>query len=213
MVKTRLSPLLTTEQAAELYSCMLRDTLAKAAGLAGSLALFLFYEPRGSAAYFQEIAEGMELLPQKGSNLGERMEQAFGQVFSLGYRAAAIIGTDSPHLPPACLMESFLRLEQGADVVFGPAADGGYYLLAMKGSNPELFRGIEYSNSAVLRESLEKAAAENLAVSLLPEWHDVDTAEDLNRPELLDENNGAELTRRFILQLRAGSRFPSFTTL
>jgi rSAM/selenodomain-associated transferase 1 len=212
MVKTRLSPPLSAEQAAEFYGCMLLDTLAQAARVPEFVDRFLFHDAHGSRGYFEEVAEGMEVRTQKGNDLGERMEHAFREVFSRGYGAAAIIGTDSPHLPPAYLEMAFALFKQGEEAVFGPASDGGYYLVGLTKPSPELFYGIEWSSANVLEQSLERASAQRLTVSLLPPWHDIDTAEDLNRPELLDPANGADLTRRFILALRAGSRLPALTT-
>jgi uncharacterized protein len=198
-VKTRLSPPLQPEQAAELYRCMLADTLAKAASLAGP-DRYLFYEEEAQAAsYFSGIAGGMTCLPQQGHDLGERMAAAFRRLFDEGYGAVAVIGTDSPDLPPECVREAFRLLGSGeADAVFGPSRDGGYYLLAMKQFHDRLFRDIPWSSGVVLQRSLEHATAAGVTVALLPVWHDVDSAVDLHRPELLDEGNGAPLTREFL---------------
>lgn len=198
-VKTRLTPPLLPEEGAELYRCMLGDTLAKAARLAG-LDQYLFYEEEArAAAYFSGIAGGMTCLPQQGRNLGERMAEAFRRLFAESYGAVAVIGTDSPDFPPEFVREAFRLLESGqADAVFGPSEDGGYYLLAMKRLHNGLFRDVPWSSGVVLQKSLEHAAAAGIRVVLLPVWHDVDTAGDLHRPELLDEGNGAPLTREFL---------------
>jgi rSAM/selenodomain-associated transferase 1 len=208
-VKTRLTPPLLPEEAAELYRCMLGDTLAKAACLA-DLHRYLFYEEEARAAeFFLEMAGEMTCLPQEGHDLGERMTAAFRRLFAEGYRAVAIIGTDSPDLSPEFVREAYLMLESGpADVVFGPSEDGGYYLLAMKQLQEGLFRDVPWSSDVVLHRSLEHAATAGIRVALLPVWHDVDTADDLHRPELLDEENGAPLTRKFLcnwLRGRGGS--------
>jgi hypothetical protein len=50
----------------------------------------------------------------------------------------------------------------------------------------------------VLSCSLAAAEREGLQVALLPLWHDLDTVADLLRPELLDPDNGAPLTREFV---------------
>jgi rSAM/selenodomain-associated transferase 1 len=200
MVKTRLVPPLSPEEAAELYCCMLGDTLAKVVSLP-DVAKFLFYEEgEGAREYFAQCARGMTCIPQQGKDLGERMAEAFRAVFAAGYDAAAIIGSDSPDLPLSLLEEAFARMaEDGTDTLFGPSEDGGYYLLAMRELHGELFRNIAWSSGSVLQKSLENAGKAGVRVSLLPTWHDVDTAEDLRRPELLDVGNGAPLTREFIL--------------
>lgn len=198
-VKTRLVPRLSSEEAAELYRCMLEDTLAKAARLT-DIDKYLFYEGGAAAGrYFSETVRGMTCLPQQGKDLGERMAEAFRQVFAQGYGAAAIIGTDSPDLPLFSIEHAYEQLrDPGIDVVFGPCEDGGYYLLAMKSLQRELFRNVPWSGGDVLTKSLKNADAAGIGVSLLPIWHDVDRAQDLMRPELLEVDNGAPRTREFI---------------
>jgi uncharacterized protein len=196
-VKTRLSPPLSPGEAAELYRCMLEDILAKTSRLAG-IRKYLFHEGGVDAGrYFAGTVREMTCLPQQGSDLGERMANAFRHVFAEGCTAAAIIGTDSPDLPVSRIDTAYELLEKG-DVVLGPSEDGGYYLLGMRKMYAGLFHDILWSSANVLRESLRKAEDAGITVSLLPTWHDVDTAEDLRRPQLLDEENGAPLTRAFI---------------
>jgi rSAM/selenodomain-associated transferase 1 len=198
-VKTRLSPPLTLDEAAALYRCMLEDILAKTAPLVG-MDRHIFYEPDPeAAAYFAGIAPRTPAAPQRGADLGERMANAFADLFSAGYGEIAIIGTDLPDLPLAFIEESFRRLaEEADDAVYGPSEDGGYYLLAMRELHQELFRDIPWSSGEVLERSMERGQQAGLGISLLPEWHDVDTAADLERPELMDEGNGAPLTRKFL---------------
>ena len=128
---------------------------------------------------------------------------AFGQAFRLGATTVAIVGSDSPDLPPDRIGQAYRLLANGqTDAVFGPSEDGGYYLLAMNQLHGELFRGIEWSTGTVLAKSLERAAAAGIRTALLPTWHDVDTAGDLDRPGLLDEGDGAPLTREYLLKKR-----------
>ena len=198
-VKTRLVPPLTAEGAADLYCCMLHDTLDRTAACT-DLERFLFYEEDSeAAAYFAGIAGGMTCLQQEGVDLGERMAAAFRHVFTEGFQSVAIIGTDSPDLPLYFIENSYERLkESGAGAVIGPSEDGGYYLLAMNSLHAGLFREVPWSSGEVLRKSMENARTEGIRVDLLPQWYDLDTAEDLVRPGLLDIDNAAPLTRQFI---------------
>ena len=116
-----------------------------------------------------------------------------------------VIGTDAPDLPLAYIEEAFRLMEAGSDAVFGPAADGGYYLVALKGSYGKLFQDIPWSSEQVLETSLARARASALSASLLPPWYDVDSFEDLLRPGLSDSQNGAPLTRGFIRDLGIGT--------
>ncbi len=198
-VKTRLTPPLSPDQAAELYRCMLDDTLAKVAELPDTVRLLMYEEQPGAADYFRQTATGCRLHPQCGDDLGERMANAFGLAFAKGYQAAVIIGTDSPDLPLSLIVAAFRKLEQtDIDAVYGPSEDGGYYLLGLKRVYAELFRDIPWSSVGVLEKSLARAERTGIQTELLPPWYDVDTAADLQRPELLDEGNGAPLTRQFI---------------
>jgi len=198
-VKTRLVPPLTTHEAARLYECMLRDIVSRTARLSGMDRLIFYTDEPDAAAYFRGIAPGVPLHPQRGSNLGERMGNAFLTAFANGYGAVAIIGSDSPDLPLACIEGAFARLAEGnTAAVYGPTEDGGYYLIALRRMHDELFRGIRWSRGDVLAKSLDKAAEAGIRVELLPGWYDVDRIEDLQRPELRNGANDAPLTREFI---------------
>lgn len=205
-VKTRLTPPLTPEEAAELYRCMLLDTLAKVRSLP-QVQRFLFFQDEPAAfPYFQGIAPDFVLLPQQGCDLGARMAGAFREILSRGHQRVVIVGTDAPDLPVDYLHQAFRALaEESVDVVFGPSADGGYYLLALKAVPDCLFAGIAWSTGTVLAESLTRAEEAGLRVRLLPEWHDVDTPTDLLRKGLVQAGNGAPLTREFVQRLRLNS--------
>jgi len=199
MVKTRLVPPLSPEQAADLYGCMMSDVMAKVE-LLPDIAFYLFYGDGDRAReYFARSGRDLTFLPQQGWDLGERMAEALRLVFAMGHGAAVVIGTDSPDLPLSFIEEAFDRLERGKHgAVFGPAEDGGYYLAGMTRLHRELFRDIPWSSGEVLQETLKRGVEAGIAVSLLPIWHDVDRAADLERPELLAEGNGAPLTREFV---------------
>ena len=198
-VKSRLSPFLSPQEAAELYDCMLRDVIARSAGLEIA-SRFLFYEDDEEAqGYFREIDDELLLLPQEGAGLGERLSNAFDEAFRRGFRKVAVIGTDSPDLPVACIREAFLQLESGeAELLFGPTEDGGYYLAAMAAPHPELFREMPWSTDRLLAASLQRAAKLGLRSALLPQWYDLDEPADLERPGLLEEKGGALLTRQYL---------------
>ena len=207
MVKTRLVPPLSPEDASSLYECMLQDTIDKIAGLSGITLFVCYQDDPGADTYFRDIAPDIELFPQATGDLGRRMQQAFTQLFSRGFREIAIIGSDSPDLPPEIIHEVFTSLEDDqTDIVFGPAEDGGYYLIAMCRLWRELFAGVSWSSETVLAESLEIARDSFLGVALLPQWYDVDRPEDLVKWELLDENCLAVRTRDFLRGLQGQLR-------
>jgi uncharacterized protein len=204
-VKTRLTPFFSPQDAAELYDCMVRDVVTRTAAL-NLDARFLMYEDHGEALeYFRKLDDGLLLLPQQGEGLGERLANAFAELFSRGYTTLAVIGTDSPDLPLSFIVAAYERLESGtADAVFGPTEDGGYYLAALTSAHPELFREIPWSSDRVLELSLQRATEAGLRPSLLPLWYDLDEPSDLSRAGLLTGQHDACRTRNFLLKLFAG---------
>ena len=107
-------------------------------------------------------------------DLGQRMERAFRR---FPHGRVAIIGCDIPDANAADVAAAFRALGR-ADAVFGPAADGGYWLV---GLSPAAARRGPF---AAVRWSTRHALADTLAnfsrrrVALLRTLHDVDTAAD-----------------------------------
>jgi rSAM/selenodomain-associated transferase 1 len=199
-VKTRLSPPLTPAEAAGLYSCMIQDSVEIARSLFRISPFIFFQNDPGAADYFKTLAPEIISTPQKGANLGEKMKNAFDQIFLRGFAQVAIIGTDSPDLPPEHIMKAFTMLEnEHTDVVFGPAEDGGYYLLAIKKVWGELFSGLPWSSDGLLAASVARTKDLCLGTSFLPVWYDIDTEADLKRPELLNERSTAINTLAFLI--------------
>jgi rSAM/selenodomain-associated transferase 1 len=181
-VKTRLCPPLTPGEAARLAECFLADILAEMASLSG-LPLALAFAPAGARKYFRTLTpKGAFLFPQQGADLGERMARAFDWGFAQGFTEVLLRGSDTPDLPAGVVQEAREVLAAGpARVVLGPAHDGGYYLVGLRGPRPELFRNIAWSGPMVLNATLERARRLSLPVHLLPDWRDLDTFEDLEQ--------------------------------
>ncbi|MEQ8958458.1 MAG: glycosyltransferase, partial [Coleofasciculus sp. C2-GNP5-27] len=91
-----------------------------------------------------------------------------------------IIGTDCPDLNPQIMAEAFKFLET-QDLVLGPAQDGGYYLIGLRRSIPELFVGINWGTSQVRQQTIEIADNLGLAIAFEPMLNDIDRPEDLSR--------------------------------
>lgn len=178
--KTRLCPPLTGQQAADLYRCLLLDTLELARSVPDVYPI-IAYLPQDATSYFKELAPDLSLLPQKGMDLGERLDNALTHCLQSGFRQAVIMNSDGPTLPVASLQRAFELLDGGADVVLGPCEDGGYYLIGVTAPRPTLFRGVQMSTATVMDETLERAKTAGLSVAKLPPWYDVDTAADLLR--------------------------------
>src|SRR5262245_3190058 len=126
-VKTRLASATSPDWAAKVYAAFLLDFLERLSTF--EVQRVLAYAPPDAHAYFESIAAGKwELLPQSSGDLGERMAAFFRDVFAAGVHAAVLVGADSPTLPLGVIAQSFAELAR-ADLVLGPATDGGYYLI------------------------------------------------------------------------------------
>jgi len=201
--KTRLCPPLTHDQAAQLYDCFLRDTLSIMRAVS-DVRCVIGYLPEDAQGYFRQLAPDMELSPQRGASLGERLDHLLIDALLGGSQRAVIMDSDSPTLPAAYLQQAFDDLAD-ADVVLGPTHDGGYYLIGLKQPQSRLLREVQMSTPRVLDDTLELAEANGLTVSLLPSWYDVDTVQELHQLEGevagLSVNGHAVATRQWLSQI------------
>jgi rSAM/selenodomain-associated transferase 1 len=178
--ETRLCPPLSAEDAAALYECFLRDTLSLMRHVP-DIARGIVYLPEDAADYFHALAPEMTLTPQRGADLGQRLDHLLADALADGAQQAVVMDSDSPTLPAEYLPLAFEALNSAADVVLGPCDDGGYYLIGPKRPQPRLLREIEMSTPYVVRDTLALAAELGLRVALLPTWYDVDTIVELDR--------------------------------
>jgi rSAM/selenodomain-associated transferase 1 len=178
--KTRLCPPLAAEAAAALYECFLHDTLDVMRRVPG-VQRGIVYLPSDAAGYFHIVAPDMALMPQRGADLGERLDYLLSDALAGGAAQAVVMDSDSPTLPAAYVAEAFARLDGSDDVVLGPCDDGGYYLIGLKRPQPRLLREVQMSTPFVTRDTLALADTLGLQVALLPSWYDIDTAAELER--------------------------------
>jgi hypothetical protein len=172
-VKTRLGRETTPEWACAVAAAFLADTLDRVAAIQAER--IIAYAPAEARPWFETAAQGrFELQPQGEGDLGQRMEAFFKEQMGRGANPTVIIGADSPTLPLEYIADAF---ELGADVVLGPAKDGGYYLLGCGALGvPPIFDGIAWGTAGVLAETVRRLAEWH--VHLLPPWSDVDTLAD-----------------------------------
>jgi rSAM/selenodomain-associated transferase 1 len=198
-VKTRLAVAIGDDLATELYRCALADTLLLASSI-DDVTHVLSYAPptRDGQRYFEQAAPSFALIPQQGATLGERISGTLAPLLK-NYSPVVLIGSDSPDLPAEFITRAFEVLRDTADVVLGPASDGGYYLIGLRSMCPNLFEGIAWSTAVVAQQTRERAAEAGLQLVSLPRWHDLDTVADLN--SLVAP--GAPLTRAFVATLSA----------
>jgi rSAM/selenodomain-associated transferase 1 len=178
-VKTRLAKEIGEESALEFYKSCAENTFAECKKLkSGKMLLYLFYSDVKDKALITKWA-GSEFLfiPQTGTTLGEKMQNAFEEVFSNGVKKAVIIGTDIPDIE-ANLIKDSCDILNCADTVIGPAADGGYYLLGMKKAHTFLFNDIKWSTNSVFAETCNRIIINKLTFFVLPKLIDIDIKDD-----------------------------------
>ncbi|HTO11273.1 MAG TPA: TIGR04282 family arsenosugar biosynthesis glycosyltransferase [Candidatus Binatia bacterium] len=181
-VKSRLHAALTPARATDLYRCFLLDRLEALAALDVVRPVVAFTPAHARAAMAALVPPPVPLLAQEGEDLSARLTGVFARLFDDGHVAAIALDSDSPTLPMAYVSEAArVLLAEQADVVIGPADDGGYYLIGVRRRQPGLFDGIPWSTSETRAATLARARDLGLGVRLLPPWFDVDTPDDLRR--------------------------------
>lgn len=178
-VKTRLAKHRGDDFTLTLYECFLHDLLDTLAAVDHAVHLFLT-PPEKIPAFRDWSAVDFPIHPQRGRDLGERMEQAFKHMFGLGYERAVIIGSDMPDLPTAVLDNAFTALDTSAAVI-GPSEDGGYYLLGFRRDafNEAVFSDIPWSTGTVFSETMKILKTKDLDAAVLETRRDVDDETDL----------------------------------
>ncbi|MBI4684202.1 MAG: TIGR04282 family arsenosugar biosynthesis glycosyltransferase [Nitrospirae bacterium] len=175
-VKTRLAKEIGKHAALNEYKLMLCSTVYGFFKL-NNIDFYGFYEGTIPKPDFLKI---LTCLPQKGSNLGDRMLNAFEWLFRKGYKKTVITGSDIPDLPLDFLREAFKQLDF-SDLTIGPSEDGGYYLIGMKKPVNTIFENITWGSDSVLDETVSIADREGIRYSLLPRWYDIDDFAALKR--------------------------------
>jgi uncharacterized protein len=181
-----------SEMAARIYEACLMDCLTVALDVTASPVL-CFSPSHAGGLLLNWLADKLPdwdpvIQPQVEGNLGRRMAAALAAALNGPDRAAVLIGTDCPAITPAAIVGAFRMLERN-DLSFGPAFDGGFYLVGVRRpiSRPaadllgELFAGIGWSQADTLGQVLQRARALDLTAGLVEKSFDIDTGMDLER--------------------------------
>ncbi len=172
-VKTRLHGL-SAGAAARLHAAFVRDMLE----------MLRAFEARADLELYSDVPtdEWSDLkvsrFLQAGGDLGARLLAALETGLAAGRPQVTILGSDAPALPPSHVER---LLASAADVALGPAEDGGFYAIACRRTDPQMFAGVGWSGPRVLEQTIRAAAACGLRVELGEAWYDVDTMDDLER--------------------------------
>lgn len=178
--KTRLIPLLGPYGAAALQRQMTQHTL-HCAGILQSdhqVSVEIRFEGGDEERMRESFGREFSYRSQGTGDLGCRMARAVEDSYCHGARRTVIIGTDCPDVTPELVLTAFDHLND-AELVLGPATDGGYYLIGLRRPTAVLFSQIDWGTSRVLRETLVRASLLSLSVSQLETLSDVDRPEDM----------------------------------
>jgi len=179
-VKTRLSAVLDEGFVLELYKGFVLDLLDRLKEMKHTVLFYWPGEKKGEIKGW--LGDTFLYLPQKGDTLGEKMANAFEEMFLNGYEAALLMGSDIPELDTGIVKQALVALEK-RDAVIGPSGDGGFYLIGFRPSvfSKKFFAGIPWSTSRVLDGTLTALERGGVSHTLLPRLNDIDTPEDFNR--------------------------------
>lgn len=178
-VKTRIAQSCGDDHAVGLYRCFILDMLDALAQ--NPQPVCVCYSPEEALPDFKLwLKETYLYLPQRGLNLGERMCNSFQDAFQLGFQSVCLIGSDLPDLPPEYVREAFERLSVYESVI-GPSVEGGYYLLGFRKETffTEIFSDINWSQSTVYGETINKYEQRETKFTALSPWNDIDNLQGL----------------------------------
>lgn len=177
-VKKHLAKEIGAGPATALYEELARHTFRTGQdALERGWMVFLCHDPMSREAEMRRwVGRDFRFVAQKGENPGERMHHAFDFAFYERAAKVVVISSDIPGMEYPLLEDASSRLDT-ADVVIGPARDGGCYLIGMKGPTKGIFHDLPWGTANVYREASERVHRLGLSQSTLPRLSDVDTAE------------------------------------
>ena len=120
--------------------------------------------------------QNLHRMAQGQGDLGDRMAR---MLRAQGSGPVCLIGADIPAISSRHIARAF-ELLRSADAVFGPAPDGGYWLIGLKHPHhapPRMFENVRWSSEHALEDTL--ATLGRLRVVFADTLSDVDTADDL----------------------------------
>lgn len=180
-VKTRLAKTIGAEGAFEIYAALVEITEKVTSTIDVDKIIYF------SDAVVETKWKKIEKRIQFGVDLGARMKNAFSDGFNSGYESIVLIGSDLPDISSQIIENGFNELEN-SDMVFGPAEDGGYYLIGMNKLHSFIFKDKPWSQPHLLNVSLKELTKNNFSFSLLETLNDIDTFEDLIKSDFYKNN-------------------------
>lgn len=175
--KTRLESHFSKEQCALIHTAILQGIYKEL--VATNIDLYIFIDPIQEAETMQTILGENEFFSQYGSNLNNKMYNAFWRIFLRGYKKVLLLGSDIIDINKDYVLNAFNCLKQ-YDIAIGPAKDGGYGLVAMNDLYFEVFDEQSSSHKDVLNNILDRINNKNISFTLLDTIRDIDTIQDID---------------------------------
>jgi len=173
-VKTRLTPPFPPADAAVLAEAALADTLNTVAATPVARRLLVLDGVPGDW-----LPAGFDVIGQRGGELDERLTAALADAHAALPLPMVLIGMDTPQVTVDHLTDASRSLLTGdADAVFGPASDGGFWLLGLRKPDRSLIAGVPMSRPDTGRAQLARLVGARLRIALAPRLSDVDTFDD-----------------------------------
>jgi len=179
-VKTRLAKDAGNEKAAEIYQQVAEMIMKNTLRGDQNYRRIVLYDPPERLSDFEQWLGKEQFIPQQGRDVGEKMERAIRELLALGAEKAVLTGADIPDLNSDIITQAFAALDD-ADIVIGPANDGGYYLIGMKAPHPDIFQEIPWSTPRVYKETISVLGQLHLRYRCVETLSDLDTTADYSR--------------------------------
>lgn len=180
-VKTRLAKTIGNQGAFEVYSELVKVTEKASKNLSADKRIYF------SEAIVESQWKNDYKAIQQGADLGERMKNAFKKGFEDGYDRIVLIGSDLPDITANHINQGLKALKEN-EVVFGPAEDGGYYLIGLSKMHDFVFNNKPWSEVHLLKETLKELKEKQVTFTTLETLNDIDTYEDLIASKFYQSN-------------------------
>lgn len=199
-VKTRLESTLGADFVFTLYTAFIMDTLKICRSVDADI--LLAYSPDAEAEeVYKPLLTAYRSYKQRGGDLGERMFNAFEDAYGYGYNRCVLIGSDIPEITGEIIDGAFIRLEK-YDMVIGPSADGGYYLIGnnRRTNSIDYFMDIEWSRPEVFKNTEKRIYSSGYTLSFTEVLNDIDDIHDLRKFYETNKGNGISESIRVICE-------------
>ncbi|WP_347173589.1 TIGR04282 family arsenosugar biosynthesis glycosyltransferase [Polaribacter uvawellassae] len=180
-VKTRLAKTIGDVGAFKIYSELVNITEKSTSNITADKYIYF------SDVIISSKWKGSKKFIQEGKDLGIKMQNAFQSGFNDSYENILLIGSDLPDISKEIIDSAFEKLENN-DVIFGPAEDGGYYLIGLSKMIPSVFEDKPWSQSDLLNVTLAELKSQKQTVGLMKTLNDIDTFEDLIASDFYKNN-------------------------